>query len=171
MNKIMRLHGGLVGLERGLLAFLLLGMLLLAVAQIVLRNFFGSGFIWGDAAVRLMVLWTAMLGAMQAAHHDEHIRIDALIRFFPDRFRHRVSALMEVVAAGLCGLAAWHAARFVWMEYVDGAEAFGHLPSWLCAVIIPIAFAIMALRFLVGAFKQWRGERGESEAVGQPEGP
>mgnify|MGYP000222869593 CR=1 FL=1 len=54
-------------------------------------------------------------------------------------------------------------AQFVYLEYLDGAEAFGHLPSWATASIIPVAFAIMAIRFIVGAALTFAGRRAEPE--------
>ena len=63
-------------IEDALLVVLLTSMIGVAVAQIFLRNFFDSGLYWGDAAVRVMVLWVAMVGAMLASRNDEHIRID-----------------------------------------------------------------------------------------------
>ena len=67
-----------------LLALLLTSMIGIAAFQVVLRNFFDSGLYWGDSAVRVMVLWVAMLGAMVASRKDEHIRIDLVARFASD---------------------------------------------------------------------------------------
>ena len=53
-------------LEDALLVLLLSAMIGVAAAQVFLRNFFDSGLYWGDSAVRVMVLWVAMIGAMLA---------------------------------------------------------------------------------------------------------
>ncbi len=151
---IQNLYKSLLTLERFLLVLFLFSMLAIAIAQIVLRNFFGTGFIWGDAAVRLLVLWTALLGAMQAAHFNEHIRVDALLRLFNKQQRYRVDQLSHLISASICVLASWVSADFVIQEYHYGAVAFGNLPSWLCAIIIPVAFVMMALRFLLATFDQ-----------------
>ena len=60
---------------------LLLGMIGMAAGQVLLRNFFDGGVYWGDSAVRVMVLWVTMLGAMVASRDDSHIRIDLVGRF------------------------------------------------------------------------------------------
>ena len=52
--------------ESGLLVTLFLVMLLVACAQVVARNFFGTGFLWGEELVRMAVLWTTMIGALAA---------------------------------------------------------------------------------------------------------
>ena len=51
-------------------------------------------------------------------------------------------------ASAICGLIAYEGVRFVAMEYEAGTEVFSSVPSWCCEMIIPIGFAVMALRFL-----------------------
>ena len=53
--------------ENSLLALVLSGMIILASAQILLRNLTGLGFAWADEALRLMVLWVTLLGRRQPA--------------------------------------------------------------------------------------------------------
>jgi TRAP-type C4-dicarboxylate transport system permease small subunit len=60
-------------IEDGILAAVLTLMIALAVVQILLRNFFGAGFIWGDVLVRVLVLWIGLIGAMIAYRcNDRH---------------------------------------------------------------------------------------------------
>ena len=42
------------------IALILTAMIVLAATQIVLRNLFDSGIIWGDAALRVAVLWVGL---------------------------------------------------------------------------------------------------------------
>ena len=72
--------------EDALLVLILSSMILLAAGQIVLRNVLDIGFIWGDEALRLMVLWLAVAGAVAASRTDKHINIDVLDR---TGYRHR----------------------------------------------------------------------------------
>ena len=55
--------------ETALLSVILAAMILLATYQITLRNFFAAGLPWADEALRIMVLWLAMLGAARLAMH------------------------------------------------------------------------------------------------------
>jgi TRAP-type C4-dicarboxylate transport system permease small subunit len=74
---------GLIWLHRfedGLIAFLVLLLVVLAGAQIVLRNFFDSGLPWADPVLRALVLWTGLLGALAAVREDKHISLDVLSR-------------------------------------------------------------------------------------------
>ncbi len=60
-------------------------------------------------------------------------------------------------------LAAYYSLLFVIMEKEDGLIAFANIPAWVCESIIPIAFAVISLRYLLYSFKNvsylFRGDR------------
>ena len=41
----------------------------------------------------------------------------------------------------------WHSFRFVVMEKADGFTAFANVPAWICEAIIPMAFAVISIRY------------------------
>jgi TRAP-type C4-dicarboxylate transport system permease small subunit len=145
----------LVGhVEDGLLVALLGSMILLATAQILLRNLWDTGLIWADPSLRIAVLWIALLGAMAATRDNNHIRIDLLTRFLPPRARRWALLITDLFSSLVCGLLAWHGGRFVYFEWQDGNSLFSSVPAWACELIIPLAFGIMALRFLLNGLLQ-----------------
>jgi TRAP-type C4-dicarboxylate transport system permease small subunit len=151
LTLLKNLRNLLVRLEEGLLILMLSAMILLASWQILMRNLFDSGLFWADPALRMMVLWLVLLGAIAATREDRHIRIDLLSRFFSARGKARLQAFNDLFSSLICGLIAWHGARLVYFEWQDGTQLFGGLPGWLGESIIPLGFGIMALRFLISA--------------------
>ena len=135
--------------EDGILVAILTLMIGLAALQILLRNFFGSGMVWGDMLVRVLVLWIGLVGAMVAARQNKHISIDLVARYLPKRFNLPVKALVELFVAIVCALTAFYCFIFVRAEFYDGGPAFGQVPVWVCEAIMPVAFAVMALRYLM----------------------
>ena len=136
-------------LEEALLALLLTAMIGVAAAQVVLRNFFDSGLYWGDSAVRVIVLWVAMLGAMVASRHDQHIRIDIAGRYLPVQLKTHVSRMVNLFTCAVLLLFAWYSFEFVRYEYEDGTLAFAQVPAWMCEAIMPFGAAVMALRYAI----------------------
>ncbi len=136
-------------IEDGLLALLLASMIILAGSQIFLRNFWNSGVEWIDPSLRVLVLWIGLLGAMVAARQINHINIDVISRLLPKMGRRIVATITNLFSATICGLVAYHAGRFVQMEYEDQTTAFADVPSWICEIIIPIGFTLMAVRFFI----------------------
>lgn len=148
-SVLRRLIAWLQRVEDLLLALLLTGMILLASAQILLRNLFDSGLVWADPVLRITVLWVAMFGAMVATRERNHIHIDLLSRYLPERGTRYSHLFTDLFSAVVCGLVAWHAARFVYFEWQDGVRLFASFPAWFAELVLPLGFAVMALRFLL----------------------
>lgn len=136
-------------IEDGAIVFLLVAMIGFAVLQIVLRNILDSGIIWGDPLLRQMVLWMALLGAMVAARQDKHISIDVLSRFLNARLKPYTDGIAKLATALICAIMTYFSVQFVLLELDSETIAFATVPSWLCVSIIPFAFAIMSLRYLL----------------------
>ncbi len=133
--------------EEGILVGLLLVMISTAVFQIFLRNFFDSGIVWGDSLVRVLVLWIGLIGAMVASRTDNHISIDILSRYLPARIKRFTTLVVHVFTALVTGTMAWVSIRFVKMEMADNLMGVASVPAWVCESIIPIAFAVISLRY------------------------
>ena len=134
-------------IEESLLALLLGVMIILATTQIFLRNIWGSGIDWSDPLLRVLVLWLGLLGAMAATRDGNHIKIDVLTKLLPASATRYLNAITNLVSSAICAIVSYHAGRFVIMEHEEGTIAFATIPSWVCEIIIPIGFGLMALRF------------------------
>ena len=140
--------------EDGLLAALLGSLLLLSVAQIVLRVVFDSGLPWAEPVSRAGVLFLALLGALGATRSGKHIAIDALPRFLPPRPRRALWAISQVAAAVVSLALAWLGAGMVVMEREAPVPFVAGVPSWVPMLVIPLGFGLMGLRFLVAAWME-----------------
>lgn len=145
---IARLIRFLESLEDAILITLLMSMLALALVQIGLRNLFDSGIIWGDSLLRVLVLWVGLFGAMVASRKGDHINIDLITRFVGPNTKRAISALTSFATAAICTLLAYHSYRFVQIEYQDALIAFAGVPNWVCELVMPLAFSVIALRYL-----------------------
>lgn len=142
-------------LETWLIVVILSGLVLLGAAQIVLRNVFSSGLLWGDGLARLAVLWLALLGAWAASRDGRHITLGAVTRWFPARMRLAAAVTSDVLAAGVSAVLAWHALAFVRDSREFGDLLLNDIPAWWLQAIMPLAFALMALQFVVHGVRRW----------------
>jgi TRAP-type C4-dicarboxylate transport system permease small subunit len=133
--------------EDAFLVTILSSMILLAAGQIVLRNLFNVGFIWGDEALRLMVLWIAVAGAVAASRNDKHITIDVLDRFLPGRIKSAKNVLIHGFTAVISGILSWYSLQFVRTSYEFGDLLLGGIPAWLLQLILPVGFSLIAYRY------------------------
>jgi len=143
-------------LEDGFLATLLATMILLACGQILLRNALDIGFTWIDPLLRVLVLWVGMLGALAASRNNRHINIDILVRLAPVRVRNATLAVASLLTCGVAALIAWYGVNFVTMEWELGAIAFAGLPTWVPQTVIPFAFGMIAVRYLLHSIHHTR---------------
>lgn len=151
MNKrhLLRLIRTVNRIEDWLLVGMLALMVVLAVSQIVYRNIAGGGVIWIDPLLRMLVLWVALSGAVIASRTDNHIRIDFFAKYISGKYYIYIKRLVHLYCVLVCGFIAWHSVGFVRMDYEYGTEAFAGIPAWITELIIPIAFALMAVRYFL----------------------
>ncbi|HIJ91296.1 MAG: TRAP transporter small permease subunit [Desulfobulbaceae bacterium] len=137
-------------LEEAVLLLLLAAMIVLACAQIVLRDVWGGGLSWADPLLRVMVLWAGLLGAVVATKMDKHISIDLTSHLLPKSIFCWLRVVRHVFATGVCVILAWQAVVFVRQEALQsGGQEIAGIASWQLNLIFPIAFAAIALRFLI----------------------
>lgn len=161
---VSRLSRALEGLERAgkwgedaILVLILVTMIVLAAAQIILRNFMDVGFIWADEMLRMLVLWIAVAGALAASRGDRHISIDVLSRYLPGFIEKPATLIVHVFTAIVCALVAWHSFRFVQMSHEFGDMLLGDFPAWILQSVLPAGFGLIAWRYTVFALKDIAG--------------
>jgi TRAP-type C4-dicarboxylate transport system permease small subunit len=134
-------------IENALLIGMLALMVGLAAAQILFRNLFDISIFGADQMLRLLVLWVAFLGAIAASREGKHIHVDAIARWLPDRVKSGVVATTDLFTLAVCLLLTWQALRFIQSARESGEMAFGALPVWVSASILPLGFTLIALRY------------------------
>ena len=146
-----------LALENALLAALLGFLIVFSFAQIVLRNVFSIGVTWGDGLTRVVVLWLALLGALAASRDGRHIRMNAFLQWLPPRLRVVVGVGSDMFAAVVSAALAYFAFEFVRDSHSYGDVMLGQFPAWWFESIMPVAFALIAYRFVVHALARKRG--------------
>jgi len=151
MNKrhIVRLIRVVNKTEDWLLISMLAAMVILAVTQIVYRNFSGGGVAWIDPLLRMLVLWVALSGAVIASRTDNHIRIDFFAKYISGKYYFYIKRVVHAYCVVICAVIAWYSINFVQMDYEYETEAFADIPAWITELIIPIAFGLMAFRYFL----------------------
>ena len=150
--------------ENALLIAMLALMVLLAAAQILFRNFLNVIILGADQMLRLLVLWVAFLGAVAASREGKHIHVDAVARWLPGRARAGVAALTDLFTLVVCLVLAWQALRFIQSARESAEMAFGALPVWVAAIILPLAFTLIGLRYALRLSLHVRQARDRGEA-------
>ncbi len=150
--------------EDSLLVLMLAALVVLAGAQIFLRELLHSAILWADPLLRVGVLWVGMVGAMVATRDDKQIAVDVVSRYLPMRWRSRVRVVTDVFTSIVAAVVAWSALRLMMVDRTAGGMTIGSVPVWLCEAILPVAFAIISLRYLMFAVRHLRSSAAGGEA-------
>jgi TRAP-type C4-dicarboxylate transport system permease small subunit len=156
MKTLENLNKWIERAETAVLVLVLGFMVIFAFLQVVLRNIFNEGILWGDIFLRHLVLWVGFLGASLATREAKHINIDVFTRFLSDKGKailHLITNLFSVFICLLLSKAGW---TFVQDEKMMGTTIFSEVPAWYFQIIIPIGFLLMAFRFLIQSFENIR---------------
>jgi TRAP-type C4-dicarboxylate transport system permease small subunit len=136
-------------LENAFLSMLLFGMILLGTMQILLRWSGEGSLAWGDEAIRLMVLWIAMIAGIAAAREDRHISIDVLSRALPAKGKVLAAVVVDVFSMSVCLALCWYSITMVQFAFEDGEVLLGGLPAWWFQSILPVGFGLISWRYLI----------------------
>lgn len=88
-------------------------MIVMAFAQVVLRNIFHASFEWADIVLRHMVLWIGFLGAAIAAGERRHLKIEFISKLVSKKPHKLFLILTNFFAAAVCLFLMQAAASFV----------------------------------------------------------
>jgi len=139
-------------LEDALILILLLGILFLAVGQIVLRNGFSTSLSWSDASLKMAVLWLTLIGSVVAARENRHLSIDVFSKFLPPRLKRGLDILVQMVSTIICVILTYYSFKFVQLTFEFKDQFLSRYPLWWVQSILPLGFGLMSLRFLINVF-------------------
>jgi len=142
--------------EETLLVVLLVSMIGLGFLQVVLRNVFHGGIEWADVFLRHAVLWVGLIGASLATKYEKHLNMDALSRILSPKVKIISNIFLNVIASAFSVLFVIASYYFIKDEFSFSAwdPLFLGTPAWIIELIIPFAFTMIAIRFLLLAIEK-----------------
>lgn len=146
--------------EASIVFILLISLVFISFAQIILRNFFASGFPWADEFTRHQVLWLGLLGMSLASSEARHINIDILSRFLRGKSARAMGFIKFTFASFVCGVLTYASSRFIWIESQPPVQVSVGLkvPIWYLEMLFPVGFGLSSLRFFLRAFEELLGK-------------
>lgn len=141
-------------LEDGIVVLLFAAIASISLLQIILRNFFDTGFSWATPMLGVLLLWLTLSGAVVAVRKDRHISINILAHNLPPLAECLSYAITKCFTAFVCAVIAYYGALFVLMDFKLGNTLFADVPAWACELIIPISFSLLAVRFFIAAVNE-----------------
>jgi tripartite ATP-independent transporter DctM subunit len=136
---------------------LLLATLILA-ADIVARLLGVSALRASTDYVRHLVLWITFAAAMITTREKSHLSMSVGVERMPESMRRVVATGTSFVAVAVCTALAAASLSFV-LSGFDPTDTVGVVPVQAAALVMPIGFAVIAIRFILtparGRGRRW----------------
>ena len=87
----------------------------------------------------------------------------AVSRFLPKHWKSRFRVVTDLFTAAVSAVVAWSAFRLMMGDREAGGMTIAFVPVWICEAILPVAFAVIALRYLLFAVEHFRHSRAPEE--------
>lgn len=126
MTAVVRFDKFLQSAINGASALLLLAVVLLGIAQVISRYFFGTSLIWSEELIRLLYVWMILIAAANA----EHMRVTFLDSVLPPRSVKLLRVLRMVVVLAMLALLVFGAWQLNASFGRDHYVALGISKSW-----------------------------------------
>ena len=142
--------------EDGVSSVLLAAMVLLPLAEIVVRQT-GSGIPGALPFEQHLTLWIAFLGAALAAREGRLLALATGTLLPEGRFRSAAAVLTGGVSAMVATLLGLASLVLVQIEREGGIEMAAGVPVWVGQAVMPVGFALLALRLAWKSSDRWSG--------------
>jgi C4-dicarboxylate transporter, DctQ subunit len=136
-------------------AAIFIGVLtIFVIMDVAAREVFQTGLPWAQKAAVNLMIWAGFLGACLMTQKGDHLRPEVGDKIWKGSLAVWIERLRNLLVAIFCGVLAYNG-----YLYVEESREFAELnvvleiPLWILQLVIPWAFASMALRFLWFVYK------------------
>jgi len=143
-------------IEDALAAMVLTAIALFPVADLVGREVLGGGIPGAVSAVQHLTLWITFIGAAIAARSDRLLAL-ATTEFLADESRERAKRLTATLAVAVGATLTVASVQLVRFDAEYGDTIAWGIPVWVVSLVMPVVFALITCRILVGAAPDWSG--------------
>ena len=152
------------------LALAFVAAVCLNFANVIGRYAFGRSILVADEIQIYIMVCMAFLGAAVVSWRNMHLRMDALVQFFPGRARTSLQAIELALVALLAGFVLVQSTNYAWQMFVlERRSDNAGIPMWIPHGIVGAGFGLIMLIALWRGIQLARGKR-QPMAAGKSQG-
>ena len=143
--------------EEVILSLVLGAMVVLPLAEILLRKAFHTGITGASAFLQHFTLLVGLLGGALAARDGRLLSLSTLTTFLKGRWRAFARITSGSLAAAISGFLCLASVQFVLTAKAGGKILAYGIPVWVIQLVLPLGFSLIALRLIWRASDRWTG--------------
>ena len=157
-----RLSTWITKLEELCLAWGILGIAGLTIANVIGRSVFGQSLAFAEELSQTLLLFVTFLGLGYAAGKGRHIRMTALYDALPERARRALRIFICATTALLLFYFAWLGASYSLdtMRELGSVSPALRIPRWIPYLAAPVGFSLAGVQYVLALYKNLTAEGG-----------
>ncbi len=133
-------------------------------AQVILRYVFNASLPWIEEAGRYLFIYFTWIGTSLAASSGDHIRVEILQNKFPGAKKY-LEILCHIVCGGMAVFMLVFGIKLISVMRLNVAVSpTMKIPMWICYFVIPIAGALMIIKYVYLIILTAQGKTVEKKA-------
>lgn len=144
--------------ERIILTASLSVMAAVLLAQVFMRYFMRSPFVWSEELARYILVWAAILGVSLAVREGRHIRVDFLPMVLGPRSQTLFMVIAHLGVLVFSAVIVWESLPLIQrLRMIGQTSPALNVPMWTVYLAVPVGFGLTALRTLQALWLDLRG--------------
>lgn len=151
MEKANRIITALENTLGVLASLMLLAIMLLVVLDVAMRYVFRAPLGWSYDLISMYLMAGLFFFSLSVTlQHEEHVRVDLLLKHFPPAMRHLAEFVTYLAASVVFGLIVYITFSKAVHSFQANEVAPGEIPwpAWLSIALVPVGAGLLLLRML-----------------------
>lgn len=131
-------------------------MVLLIIANVILRYVFKMGISWAEELTLILFAWSTYLGIVAAVRYDQHVKMDIIFKMFPEKVKRTVDLLTETAVVALGGYITY-LSIILCQNAGSKRTLVMRLPANLVNACLVVSFALITIWSVIRVVQKIRG--------------
>ena len=162
MKKITNIFDRTNGVLAVFGSILIIFVMLLIVAQIIMRRFLGQSIFWAIDISEFSLIYIPFLGAAWLLRKDGHVMIEVVVTHFKPRTQAMIHFINSIIGSAACAIITWYGIvvtlDFYQLSYTMDSRLAPLM--WPLTIIIPIGSLLLTIQFVRRTNRYWKNWRG-----------
>jgi TRAP-type C4-dicarboxylate transport system, small permease component len=141
--------------ERNLIGYATILMVAVMFVNVVLRNFFHSGLVWGNEASSYLNMFAVYIAVSAGFKYGSHVGISVVVDYLvPKKLRKGTAVLTNLISLSFCIFLVFIGFKMVMAQMMTRqASPVMHFPLWVVYAFLTVGMLLSSVRLIMEIIK------------------